>query len=326
MVGGNASKAMKAGKAQKTSQEEFYPKFPDKTLKYDIKQKRLIKGNVELELISPINQHGINNDVFANQTEVYRVRKLSPEVHQAVILSQTLLNKFTRLIAQGVVGTGNKRVYVVAMERTYGTRLSDLPVIVGKVEKEDAERDVLIDGVIEILNIMINSGVIMKDWRPDQIFKGHKFGESEANDQLSVVDPDALAQTRFLNKPEIARRYYIMTKRIYWSRFDRKSRILSFLGKIIEEGWLNSLRHEDYSPAMSAPARRGGIDLTSDKFLQTSNNGEGGIKFHLDPAQLVELQNAPGFYPVIINITPMTDLKGFLGINDSPKQTQLAHV
>ncbi len=58
----------------------------------------------------------------------------------------------------------------------------------------------------------------------------------------------------------------------------------------------------------------GGIDLTpANMHLQTQNNG-GEIKFHIDPAMLAQLRNAPGFVPVIISIKPMTDLKGFLGI------------
>ena len=48
--------------------------------------------------------------------------------------------------------------------------------------------------------------------------------------------------------------------------------------------------------------------------LQLQNAGE-GIKFHLDPVLLQQLQNAPGFVPVIINIHPMNDLRKFLGIN-----------
>ncbi len=60
--------------------------------------------------------------------------------------------------------------------------------------------------------------------------------------------------------------------------------------------------------------REGGIDLTpSNMNLQTQNNG-GEIEFHLDPAMLAQLQNAPGFVPVIISIQPMTDLKNFLGL------------
>ena len=60
--------------------------------------------------------------------------------------------------------------------------------------------------------------------------------------------------------------------------------------------------------------RNGGIDLTQDNLnLQTQNAGE-EIKFHLDPTMLAQLQNAPGFVPVIINIQPMTDLRLFLGL------------
>ncbi|MBF0489990.1 MAG: hypothetical protein HQL15_05155 [Candidatus Omnitrophica bacterium] len=65
-----------------------------------------------------------------------------------------------------------------------------------------------------------------------------------------------------------------------------------------------------------AMTTNGGIDLSSDKALVVKNSGE-GIKFHLDPAQLVQLQNAPGFTPVIISIQPMTDLRGFFGLNNA---------
>ena len=49
--------------------------------------------------------------------------------------------------------------------------------------------------------------------------------------------------------------------------------------------------------------------------LQIKNNGK-GIKFHLDPAQLAQFQNAPGFIPVIIHIQPMTNLRTFLGLKE----------
>jgi hypothetical protein len=70
-------------------------------------------------------------------------------------------------------------------------------------------------------------------------------------------------------------------------------------------------------------AMKGGIDLTPDNMhLQTKvmdsrfrGNDSEGIKFQLDPAMLAQLQNAPGFVPVIINIQPMTDLRQFLGID-----------
>ncbi len=66
-----------------------------------------------------------------------------------------------------------------------------------------------------------------------------------------------------------------------------------------------------------AAMTNGGIDLTpANMNVQTQNAGE-GIKFHMDPAILQQLQNAPGFVPVIINIQPMTDLRQFLGIQES---------
>ena len=64
----------------------------------------------------------------------------------------------------------------------------------------------------------------------------------------------------------------------------------------------------------------GGIDFKSaDKNLEVQNpNGE--IQFYIDPAQLAQLQNAPGFVPVIINMEPITDIKGFLGIVEANSQ------
>jgi len=93
----------------------------------------------------------------------------------------------------------------------------------------------------------------------------------------------------------------------------------------------NKIDHPDQ--AMKAhESRTGGIDLTPARMdLQvkkeiaslprndtnyTPNEGIGnidmGIKFHLDPAMLQQLQDAPGFVPVIVKIQPLNDLKSFL--------------
>jgi len=61
--------------------------------------------------------------------------------------------------------------------------------------------------------------------------------------------------------------------------------------------------------------RNGGIDFTANRTPLEIQNGGQGIKFHLDPAMLVQLKNAPGFVPVIINIQPMTNLRTFLGLD-----------
>jgi len=77
----------------------------------------------------------------------------------------------------------------------------------------------------------------------------------------------------------------------------------------------------DVSKAMVTPENTGGIDLGPAKMnLQTKmdarfgGNDSVGIKFHLDPAMLAQLQNSTGFVPVIISIQPMNDLRHFLGL------------
>ena len=67
------------------------------------------------------------------------------------------------------------------------------------------------------------------------------------------------------------------------------------------------------NPAM-ASEREGGIDLNTVKNSLQIQNQDEGIKFRLDSAILQQLQNVPGFTPVIINIQPMTDLCAFLGL------------
>ncbi|MBF0489352.1 MAG: metallophosphoesterase [Candidatus Omnitrophica bacterium] len=62
---------------------------------------------------------------------------------------------------------------------------------------------------------------------------------------------------------------------------------------------------------------KGGVDLNAvNDNLQVKNSGE-EIKFHLNPAQLAQLQNASGFTPVIIDIQPMTNIKLFLGLTNT---------
>ncbi len=63
---------------------------------------------------------------------------------------------------------------------------------------------------------------------------------------------------------------------------------------------------------------RGGIDLTSDKALTVQNNGQ-GIKFHIDPAQLQAVKNAPGFTIDSITIHPLKSVFNFLGYNNQPQ-------
>ena len=63
-----------------------------------------------------------------------------------------------------------------------------------------------------------------------------------------------------------------------------------------------------------APSNTGGINLgAATNVLQTQNAGQ-AIKFHIDAAQLAQLQQAPGFVPVIVSIQPVVNLRQFLGL------------
>ena len=63
-------------------------------------------------------------------------------------------------------------------------------------------------------------------------------------------------------------------------------------------------------------AEKGGVDFTANKTpLEIQNAGE-GIKFNIDPAMLKQLQDAPGFMPVIISIQPLKSLPEFLGLTN----------
>jgi hypothetical protein len=54
----------------------------------------------------------------------------------------------------------------------------------------------------------------------------------------------------------------------------------------------------------------GGIDLSQVKI--DAQTKDWAIRFHLDAAQLAQLQNAAGFIPVIVSAKPITDLQNFL--------------
>ncbi len=110
--------------------------------------------------------------------------------------------------------------------------------------------------------------------------------------------------------------------------------------KLIKGGSAQLFQNQSKDHAMNAAVvtRNGGIDLTPANMNlkikmdsrrttvsvgqydvrgndRRSNGNDKGIQFHLDPAQLAQFQNTHGFVPVIINIQPMNDLKGFLGIS-----------
>ena len=88
----------------------------------------------------------------------------------------------------------------------------------------------------------------------------------------------------------------------------------------------NSTTVKASSALTTAP---GGIDFNAEnlnietkmnsRFRGSDSVGRGndnGIQFQIDPQQFLELQNAPGFTPVIINIQPLINLQLFLGLKE----------
>ena len=66
----------------------------------------------------------------------------------------------------------------------------------------------------------------------------------------------------------------------------------------------------------ASPTTPGGIDLSADQFgLEVQGKGE-DFKFNFDPAKLQNM-NIDGFFPIIINVAPMSDLPLFLSSNNS---------
>jgi len=65
----------------------------------------------------------------------------------------------------------------------------------------------------------------------------------------------------------------------------------------------------------------GGIDLNPGPMDLRLRRGDGIIRFRIDPAMLRQLQNVPGFVPVVTTIRPLTDLRSWLGADDGGKMT-----
>jgi len=72
------------------------------------------------------------------------------------------------------------------------------------------------------------------------------------------------------------------------------------------EGFVQAIK------AAFADNAMGGIDLTARRMHVEIQNQGNGIQFHMDPAMLHQLQISPGFDLDIINMRPITDIKGFL--------------
>ena len=129
---------------------------------------------------------------------------------------------------------------------------------------------------------------------------------------IEVGDPFAIVDE--YNKPE-GKEFSL--KRIIYNEITGNSNNMAMVGKKPGDRAMNISIHSKNILVSHGieKTKTGGIDLTpANMNLQTKNNGS-VIKFHVNPAMLAQLQNVPGFVPVIINIQPLKDLSVFLGLN-----------
>jgi DNA-binding CsgD family transcriptional regulator len=110
--------------------------------------------------------------------------------------------------------------------------------------------------------------------------------------------------------------------------FGSRRQVQELLIRLTSDQAQVSLQQQPESDRAMGVSKTGGIDLTPanisvevKKEIASSlegtprNDTTEGIKFHMDPAMLAQLQNAPGFVPVIIHIQPLKNLSDFLSSN-----------
>jgi len=136
---------------------------------------------------------------------------------------------------------------------------------------------------------------------------------SDMGDEKSVIDFMKDIHVAVQAAPVIVTPTFTLKESKGWRSL--LSPVTKYLSAIVKNKFVLAL--DRATIAHREPQLKGGIDLTpANMHLQTRNSGA-EIKFHLDPALLQRLQNAPGFTPVIVNIQPLTDLRGFLGLTSS---------
>ncbi len=207
------------------------------------------------------------------------------------------------------------------------------------VFKKDAEGVIFRD---ESVNLAADIGGVSKD-KVVLTVDLDQFGLSDYGRELFAGDRlrskwqgllTRLTESGFKFYPDIV----TADSRGYLSKWAGESWIRESRRILVEEWRSNAVITSQ--PIMAAPAKttdlasvansvgqrileKGGIDLTKgDKELEVKGEGDSNIKFNIDPAMLVQLKNAQGFVPVIINVQPITDLRKFLGLTQdstSPK-------
>jgi len=147
---------------------------------------------------------------------------------------------------------------------------------------------------------------------------GYKNAEAKTNGQIGFIQHEAGMLSLLSNK-----RSFLDRRGSPASLLKLAIKHESKLNGLIDQGNEDALKEREIShlssgdEAMLGVERKGGIDFNIDRMDLQVKNENGEIKFNLNPAQLEQLRQAPGFKPVILGIEPLESLPRFLGISEA---------
>ena len=264
-------------------------------MKYHPENKRLYVGTQEAQ---PSGK-GTKHRVFSYGKIVIRVNTTKGEVsmgnHLLIDLAENKISP--SLKDSGFIKDDPHEHYVTVVDKIIGESLDQMKMFDQKL-------------VIGLVEKLLKNKIFIGDFKPENIMIGYSANDDQQKVQAWLTDWEHAFKEPDSKISELAEHYYSCMTANAWLGFDKK-----FIQEILD--YLDIVRRGD-DAQLSA---KGGIDLTPAHMHMQTDTGSlrgafgesyGGIKFHLDPAQLSQLLNAPGFVPVIISVEPMKDLKAFL--------------
>lgn len=207
-----------------------------------------------------------------------------------------------KIISMGL--TANKRIFV-QVEKVHGENLSSY-LAQQQRPFNDAELTLIAKAILKL----IRNGIYFDDLVPENFMYGYRDGAKRKNKQIYLTDLgiDGLEP---MDPREAITEYINYYNTMYglgevggWALSDPQKKILNFLKKL----------QKDYRRlGKKALQNPGGIDLNPSKihFDQTGMKTE----FNLPSSDelIQEYLNIEGFEPIIINITPITNIPLLLG-------------
>jgi len=299
-------------------------------------------GENYLELTDNIELPGVWAEVDTKFKQIALAGKKGPQIFSEIVNTNVIHESNHRdrenLIAQQVLHQNvrpNKLTFEqfsrIAIGFSKDSRLDEALARLGEMN-EDIETGRWND-IWEVLLAISRAGGMNNDGLVFAILSGNdqskvflKGLKEELNQEKpSVIKLAELMQTKF-DSDKLGQDWLRITDRHINGHLqtERMVQIVQEVYPELNKAWciLNGIDPNKANEAMRINVK-GGIDFTpTNKILQTQSSGE-AIKFHLDSAQLAQLQNAPGFTVGDITIKPLKSVVAFLGLDQPQMNAQL---